>query len=158
MLTDFRANLGEDVADRLDDQARRPRLDASFHARRGAVLVELASGITLDHNTQAGVWFAENDDNPLAHLKWWSNDTTIKDAEGNVLGDVLVSQNIDPDGDIAWTYQVWWYREGVGENVILGGTGKWKGVTGVGRTFGLKMERADDHFMAEAEMYWKIED
>ena len=130
----------------------------SFHGPHVTESVrELTNGLVLDANTQTGMWIAEDPDNPLNHLKWRSHDTTVIDSNGEVLADILIPEAVDPSGDIIFMYQTWWYAEGAGETVMLGGTGKWKGITGFGRTLGALFQRADDHHEVESEFHWKIE-
>jgi hypothetical protein len=32
--------------------------------------------------------------------------------DGKTLGDVMLLEDTDPDGDIVWLYHEWWVREG----------------------------------------------
>jgi len=70
---------------------------------------------------------------------------------------LLLLEDTDPDGDVAWLAHVWWYGKGPGTYRFLGGTGKWEGITGVGITRGMLRPRSDDHFMLKSELRWKIE-
>jgi hypothetical protein len=38
----------------------------------------------------------------------------------------------------------------------LGGTGKWEGITGEGKTPGILRPRMDGHWMLRSEMHWRI--
>ena len=69
----------------------------------------------------------------------------------------MLLEDTDPDGDIVWLYHIWWYGTGPGQYRFIGGTGKWEGIIGEGRTLGMLRPRTDDHWMLRSEMHWKID-
>ena len=82
-------------------------------------------------------------------------DVQIK-AAALMPGDVMLLEDTDPDGDIAWLIHVWWYGKGPGSYQFIGGTGKWEGIQGRGVTRGMFLGRSDDHFMLKSELYWNL--
>jgi hypothetical protein len=130
----------------------------SFH---GAHVVTgtkaLSNGLTLVANHQSGVLLSENPDSPRHNATCYDRGTTIKTSEGKTLGDVMLLEDTDADGDVVWLYHEWWYGQGPGSYEFLGGTGKWAGISGVGQTLGMVQARADDHFMPTWEMHWKLD-
>jgi len=125
----------------------------------------LANGITLVANHQPfGVRVSENLNavSPRHYATGNGRGTTIK-RDGRILGDILLLEDTDPDGDIAWLFHEWWYTEapGTGPNSgywYLGGTGKWKGITGVGKPLGRIRHRNDENNMLRLEISWTITD
>jgi hypothetical protein len=117
----------------------------------------LSNGLVLGSNSQSGVLVSENPDSPFHHGVSVGRGTTIKSLEGKVLGDVMIGETIDADGDMVWNYHTWWCAEGGGSYGIIGGTGKWEAITGVGKTLGLVRQRADDHFMLRWEAHWRVD-
>jgi hypothetical protein len=116
----------------------------------------LANGLTLVANHQSGVLISENADSPRHNATCYDRGTTIKTSEGKTLGDVMLLEDTDADGDIVWLYHEWWYGQGPGSYEFIGGTGKWKGIVGLGQTLGMVQRRADDHYMPTWEMHWRI--
>lgn len=116
----------------------------------------LTSGLTLVANVQAGVLLSENANSPRHNATCYDRGTTIKTSEGRTLGDVMLLEDTDADGDVVWLYHEWWYGQGPGSYEFIGGTGKWDGIAGVGQTLGMVQSRADDHYMPTWEMHWKI--
>ena len=80
---------------------------------------------------------------------------TIKMGDRN-LGDVMLLEDTDPDGDVVWLYRTWWYGKGPGTYRFIGGTGKWDGITGEGKTPGILRPRMEGHWMLRSEMHWRI--
>ena len=119
-------------------------------------ILEQKNGLVLISNNQRGVFISENPDSPFHDAIWLASGTTVKHADGKTLGDIMISECIDPDGDVVWVVHTWWYAEGGGLYKIIGGTGKWEGIQGEGKTLGMKGKRADGHFMLNAEVYWKL--
>lgn len=115
----------------------------------------LTSGLTIVANVQAGVLLRDNADSPRHNTTCYDRGTTIKTSEGKTLGDVMLLEDRDADGDVVWLHHEWWYGQGPGSYEFIGGTGKWKGITGVGQTLGMVQRRADDHYMPSWEMHWK---
>ena len=75
---------------------------------------------------------------------------------GNTLGDVMLLEDTDGDGDVAWPYHIWWYNKGPGIYRFIGGTGKCEGIQGEGVTRGMLKGHSDDHFMLRSELYWNL--
>jgi len=128
----------------------------SFHGPHVVTQVkELKSGQLLSANTQAGVLLSENAHSPRYNATCYDRGTTIKAPDGGALGDIMLLEDTDADGDVVWLYHEWWYGQGPGRYEFLGGTGKWAGISGVGKTLGMVCSRADDHYMPTWEMHWK---
>lgn len=130
----------------------------SFHGPHVTELVrELSNGINLEISTQAGVLLGEGpEESPRAYATCYDRGTTVRMGK-NTLGDVMLLEDTDPDGDMVWLIHVWWYGKGDGSYQFIGGTGKWEGITGEGVTLGMLRERTDDHFMLRSEVHWRIE-
>lgn len=130
----------------------------SFHGPHVVTgIKELGSGLTLVANVQSGVLISENAHSPRHDATCRDRGSTIKTPEGRALGDIMLLEDTDADGDVVWLYHEWWYGQGPGRYQFLGGTGKWAGIAGVGKTLGMVRGRADDHYMPTWEMHWKIE-
>ena len=129
----------------------------SFH---GAHIVTgtkpLTNGLTLVANHQSGVLLSESANSPRHNATCYDRGTTIKTSEGKTLGDVMLLEDTDADGDVVWLYHEWWYGQGPGSYQFIGGTGKWQGIAGVGQTLGMLQQRADDHYMPTWETHWKL--
>jgi hypothetical protein len=129
----------------------------SFHGPHVVTgTVELANGLVLVANNQSGVLISENPNSPRHNATCYDRGSTIKTPEGKALGDIMLLEDTDADGDVVWLYHEWWYGQGPGRYQFLGGTGKWTGIVGVGKTLGMVCSRADDHFMPTWEMHWRI--
>jgi hypothetical protein len=130
----------------------------SFHGPHVVTATkELANGLVLAANVQSGVLISENPNSPRYNATCYDRGSTIKDTSGKALGDIMLLEDTDADGDVVWLYHEWWYGQGPGRYQFLGGTGKWAGIAGVGKTLGMVRRRADDHYMPAWEMHWKIE-
>jgi hypothetical protein len=130
----------------------------SFHGPHVVTKVkELANGQLLSANTQAGVLLSETEHSPRHNATCYDRGTTIKTPDGKALGDIMLLEDTDADGDVVWLYHEWWYGKGPGRYEFLGGMGKWAGIAGVGKTLGMVCSRADDHYMPTWEMRWKIQ-
>jgi hypothetical protein len=130
----------------------------SFHGPHVVTgIKELANGLLLSANTQAGVLISETEHSPRHNATCYDRGTTIKTPEGKALGDIMLLEDTDADGDVVWLYHEWWYGQGPGRYEFLAGTGKWAGIAGVGKTLGMVRSRADDHYMPTWEMHWKVE-
>lgn len=130
----------------------------SFHGPHVVTAVkELSNGLLLSANTQAGVLISETEHSPRHNATCYDRGTTIKTPEGKALGDIMLLEDTDADGDVVWLYHEWWYGQGPGRYEFLGGTGKWAGIAGVGKTLGSVRSRADDHYMPTWEINWKID-
>ncbi len=130
----------------------------SFHGPRVVTgIKELSNGLLLSANTQAGVLISENEHSPRHDATFYDRGSTIKTPEGKALGDIMLLEDTDADGDVVWLYHEWWYGQGPGRYQFLGGTGKWAGIAGVGKTLGSVRTRADDRYMPTWEMHWRID-
>jgi len=134
-------------------------LGLSFHGPHITTLTkELNNKVTLVYSNQSGVLLSEDPEamSPRNFATCFDRGTTYQ-SEGKTLGDVMLLEDTDPDGDIVWLYHEWWYGKGPGSYEFIEGTGKWKGITGQGVTLGMLRPRTDDHFMLRSEMHWNIE-
>ena len=130
----------------------------SFHGpHMNEEILKQKNGLVLISNNQRGVFISENPESPFYDATWLASGTTIKNDEGKTLGDIMLSETIDPEGDVVWIVHTWWYAEGGGLYKIIGGTGKWEGIQGEGKTLGMRGNRTDGHFMLNAEAYWKLQ-
>jgi len=130
----------------------------SFHGPHITTLTkELENKVTLVYSNQSGVLLSEDPEakSPRNFATCFDRGTTYK-LDGKTLGDVMLLEDTDPDGDIVWLYHEWWYGKGPGSYEFIEGTGKWKGITGQGVTLGMLRPRTDDHFMLRSEMHWNI--
>ena len=123
---------------------------------------ELESGLRLIINTQLGVLIGEsttevNLQNPRGYAASYDKGVTIWSGNER-LADVMLLEDTDPEGDIAWLVHVWWYARGRGLYKFVGGTGKWEGIRGEGITLGALMRRTDDYHLLRSEINWRIED
>lgn len=130
----------------------------SFHGPHVSEMVrDLANGLNLEISTQAGVLLGEGpEESPRAYATCYDRGTTVRRG-GDTLGDVMLLEDTDPDGDVVWLIHVWWYGKGDGSYQFIGGTGKWEGITGEGTTLGMLRERSDDHYMLRSEIHWRID-
>ncbi len=130
----------------------------SFHGPHISELVrELSNGLNLEISTQAGVLLGEGpEESPRAYATCYDRGTTVRRGT-DTLGDVMLLEDTDPDGDIVWLIHVWWYGKGDGSYQFIGGTGKWEGINGGGVTLGMLRERSDDHFMLRSKIHWRID-
>jgi hypothetical protein len=130
----------------------------SFHGPHVTTLQkELNNSVTLVYSNQSGVLLSEDPEavSPRNYATCFDRGTTYQ-LEGKTLGDVMLLEDTDPEGDIIWLYHEWWYGKGPGSYEFIEGTGKWKGITGRGVTLGMLRPRTDDHFMLRSEMHWNI--
>ena len=123
---------------------------------------ELASGLRLIINTQLGVLIGEsttevNLQNPRGYAASYDKGVTVWSGDKR-LSDVMLLEDVDPDGDMAWLVHVWWYARGHGLYKFIGGTGKWEGIRGEGKTLGALRRRTDDYHLLRSEIHWRIDD
>ena len=131
----------------------------SFHGPHVSELMrDLSNGLNLEISTQAGVLMGENPDvaSPRSYATCYDRGTTVR-RDGKTLGDVMLLEDTDPDGDMVWLIHVWWYGKGPGSYQFIGGTGKWQGIIGEGTTLGMLRERTDDHYLLRSEIHWRID-
>ena len=131
----------------------------SFHGPHVVLKTrEFTNGISLEFNTQSGVLFSRIDPDvvsPRNDATCFDRGQTVK-KDGKVLGDVMLLEDTDNEGDVVWLYHIWWYGKGPGIYKFIGGIGKWEGIQGVGVTKGMYKSRSDDHFMLTSELRWNI--
>jgi hypothetical protein len=130
----------------------------SFHGPHvSESMKELANGLKLEVSTQAGVLIGEDPSvpSPRSYATCYDRGTTLW-SEGKRLADIMLLEDTDPDGDMAWLIHVWWYARGRGLYKFIGGTGKWEGIRGEGVTLGMLRARTDDHYMLRSEIRWRI--
>jgi sugar phosphate isomerase/epimerase len=117
----------------------------------------LPNGVTLTYNNQSGVLLSDNREarSPRNLATSYDRGTTYSLGDKN-LGDIMLLEDTDPDGDTVWLYHEWWYGTGPGSYEFIGGTGKWKGISGYGKTLGVLRDRVDDHWLLKSEMHWNL--
>jgi len=134
----------------------------SFHgAHVTENIKELANGLRLIINTQLGVLVGEstpevNLQNPRGYAASYDKGVTVWSGEQR-LSDVMLLEDVDPDGDMAWLVHVWWYARGHGLYKFIGGTGKWEGIRGEGKTLGALRRRTDEYHLLRSEIHWRID-
>ncbi len=131
----------------------------SFHGPHIKELTKtLANGVTLVVSNQSGVLLSDDREakSPRNLATCYDRGTTYTLA-GKNLGDVMLLEDTDPDGDVVWLYHEWWYGKGPGSYEFIGGVGKWKGISGYGKTLGMSRPRTDDHYMLKSEMHWNLD-
>jgi hypothetical protein len=134
----------------------------SFHgAHVTENIKELASGLKLIINTQLGVLVGEsttevNLQNPRGYAASYDKGVTVWSGDKR-LSDVMLLEDVDPEGDMTWLVHVWWYARGHGLYKFIGGTGKWEGIRGEGKTLGALMRRTDEYHLLRSEIHWRID-
>ncbi len=134
----------------------------SFHgAHVTENIKELASGLRLIINTQLGVLVGEstvedNLANPRGYAASYDKGVTVWSGDKR-LSDVMLLEDVDPEGDMSWLVHVWWYARGHGLYKFIGGTGKWEGIKGEGKTLGALMRRTDEYHLLRSEINWRID-
>ena len=121
---------------------------------------ELANGISLEFSTQSGVLMSQlgpETVSPRNNATCYDRGNTVK-LNGKTLGDVMLLEDTDQDGDVVWLLHIWWYNKGPGSYKFIDGIGKWEGIDGVGVTRGNYMNRTDDHFMLKSELVWNLKE
>ena len=131
----------------------------SFHGPHVTESIrELANGLKLIVNTQVGVLIGEDPSvpSPRSYVTSYDKGTTVWDR-GTRLADVMLLEDTDPEGDMAWLVHVWWYARGRGLYKFVGGTGKWEGIRGEGNTLPALMKRTDDYHFLRSGIHWRID-
>jgi hypothetical protein len=137
----------------------------SIHGRHIADFTKnLANGVTLVANHQPFAVRLSDDVNVVSPRNFATGvgrGTTIRKND-RILGDILLLEDTDPDGDITWLFHEWWYMDLPGTGPAsgywyLGGTGKWKGIIGVGKPLGRIRHRNDENNMLRVEISWTVE-
>jgi hypothetical protein len=132
----------------------------SFHGPHIKELSQtLTNGVTLLVSNQSGVLLSDDKEakSPRNFATCFDRGTTYI-VKGENLGDVMLLEDTDPDGDVVWLYHEWWYGKGPGSYEFIDGVGKWTGISGYGKTLGMLRPRTDDHFMLKSEMHWNLPD
>jgi hypothetical protein len=130
----------------------------SFHGPHVTELSrKLPNGAALIYNNQSGVLLSDNREarSPRNLATSYDRGTTYSIGDKN-LADIMLLEDTDPDGDTVWLYHEWWYGKGPGSYEFIGGTGKWKGISGFGKTLGVLRDRVDDHWLLKSEMHWDL--
>ncbi len=119
--------------------------------------ITLPNGVTLTHNNQSGVLLSDDREarSPRNLATSYDRGTTYTLGDMD-LGDIMLLEDTDPDGDTVWLYHEWWYGAGPGSYEFIGGTGKWRGISGYGKTLGVLRDRVDDHWLLKSEMHWNL--
>lgn len=118
----------------------------------------LENGISLEFSSQSGVLMSmlgPETVSPRNGATCFDRGTTVK-LDGKTQGDIMLLEDTDAEGDVAWLYHIWWYNKGPGIYQFVGGSGKWEGISGKGVTRGMFEGRSDDHFMLKSELYWNL--
>ena len=119
---------------------------------------ELSNGISLEFSSQSGVLMSmlgPETVSPRNGATCFDRGSTVK-LHGLTQGDIMLLEDTDAEGDVAWLYHIWWYNKGPGIYQFVGGTGKWEGIQGKGVTRGMYQGRSDDHFMLKSELLWNL--
>lgn len=118
---------------------------------------KLPNGAALIYNNQSGVLLSDNREarSPRNLATSYDRGTTYSMGDKD-LADIMLLEDTDPDGDTVWLYHEWWYGKGPGSYEFIGGTGKWKGISGYGKTLGVLRDRVDDHWLLKSEMHWDL--
>ena len=117
----------------------------------------LANGLKLVLNDQAGVLVGETEGSPVYRSTFFTTTTEVHEA-GDVTTHVGWGEFVDSDGDIIWIAGVAYYPDldVDGASPIIGGTGKWAGITGVARFDGVIRGRGDDHNLVNWEIGYDL--
>lgn len=118
----------------------------------------LSNGISLEFSSQSGVLMSmlgPETVSPRNGATCFDRGSTVK-LHGKTQGDIMLLEDTDAEGDVAWLYHIWWYNKGPGIYQFVGGTGKWEGIQGKGVTRGMYQGRSDDHFMLKSELLWNL--
>jgi sugar phosphate isomerase/epimerase len=118
---------------------------------------KLPNGAALIYNNHSGVLLSDNREarSPRNLATSYDRGTTYSVGDKN-LADIMLLEDTDPAGDTVWLYHEWWYGKGPGSHEFIGGTGKWKGISGFGKTLGVLRDRVDDHWLLKSEMHWNL--
>ncbi|MDA0350321.1 MAG: hypothetical protein O3C43_19645 [Verrucomicrobia bacterium] len=113
-------------------------------------------GNTLTAYHQFGTVASNEANSPWNRASFFAQGSVLTNSDNVLIAEVALCETIDNDGDITWMYHEWWYSNPPGSYEFIGGTGKWKGITGYGATRGMLRGRTDDHYMLKSEMHWNI--
>jgi hypothetical protein len=132
----------------------------SFHGPHVTESIrELSNGLKLIINTQIGVLLPEDPivQSPRGYAASNDNGVTVWN-KGERLADVMLLEDVDAEGDMAWLCHVWWYARGRGLYKFVGGTGKWEGIKGEGTTLpAILKPRTDDYHFLRSGIQWRID-
>ena len=119
----FPWNLSWEIKEKAADRKAINKDDYSFHDQglsfQGPHITtltkELNNSVTLVYSNQSGVLLSEDPEaaSPRNFATCFDRGTTYQ-LEGKTLGDVMLLEDTDPDGDIVWLYHEWWYGKGPG--------------------------------------------
>lgn len=130
----------------------------SFHGPHVTDRIKtLPNGVTLVYNNQSGILLSDDREakSPRNFAKCYDRGTTYG-VGARDLADIMLLEDTDPDGDTVWLYHEWWYGKGPGSYEFIGGTGKWRGISGYGKSNGVLLDRVDDYWLIKSEMHWNI--
>jgi hypothetical protein len=132
--------------------------------------VDIGNGLVLLENDQSGRVYMDSPDDPFHLTDGYYQGTTVQDVSGEeypelradgVWSDVGIKGYTRADGETLWVIHLSWYHEGHGLYWVIGGTGKWRGMRGVGRyqTESLRKRmprRIDPNNLGSFEFDWKM--
>jgi hypothetical protein len=130
----------------------------SFHGPHITEMTRmLTNGVTLVYNNQSGVLLSDDREakSPRNLATCYDRGTTYC-VGAKYLADIMLLEDTDPEGDIVWIYHEWWYGFGPGSYEFIGGTGKWDGISGYGKSLGVLRDRVDDHWLIKSEIHWNL--
>jgi hypothetical protein len=128
----------------------------SFHALHiTKETLDTGTGYILYENDQSGRNYMDDPDDPFHLTDGYYQGSTIKDLSGKVWSDVGIKGYTRSDGDTLWIIHSWWYHEGAGNYRLIGGTGPWRNMRGVGKTTGSE-RRIDPMNHLYFEFDWKM--
>jgi len=119
--------------------------------------ITLPNEVTLVYNNQSGVLLSDEREakSPRNFATCYDRGTTYRLGDKD-LADIMLLEDTDPDGDTVWLYHEWWYGKGPGSYEFIGGTGKWQGISGYGKSNGVLRDRVDDYWLIKSEMHWNL--
>ncbi len=106
-------------------------------------------------NKQNGVIISEVTDSPRHDATCCDRGYMMRKGD-RTLGDVMLLEDTDAEGNVIWIYHEWWYGVGPGIYEIMGGHGKWSGISGTGNSVSMISKRQDEWFMPTWELSWNI--
>ena len=116
-------------------------------------------GYLFLHNYQEQKVIVDDPEDPFFVSTGYWQGTRITDLKGDYLMDTGMKSHTRADGDAIWAVCTWWYGQGPGEYRIVGGTGKWKNIRGVGTTLpNTRGTRVDTNHTLNFRFDWTIMD
>ncbi|MCG7853383.1 MAG: hypothetical protein MIO92_12750 [Methanosarcinaceae archaeon] len=92
---------------------------------------KMAGGYDIDLSLQEGVYIVEGENMPAFNSRWYGRSWAVFEGSDGRQSDVMLSELIDVDGDMLFSWGFWWYADVDGVGELLGGTGKWETIAGV---------------------------